>query len=221
MDIVCRLKHVKAIFCRHKMLRFRLHDGTKPRISSFCSHFVQFCLVSGRLFRWCCFLGGWFDFLAIRYSLPGSCPSLSYLHKSSDEVTWFFAPKLSEVIRVVWSTGVVLFSQRIGLFFLKKRIHSLRLTAFAPENRPSQKETIVFQPSIFRCYVSFREGNKNVWTCHVMLFSLRHANFKSLVVNVLVFLLEQVIVPWHCAKQTSFWKLSNRNSSPSSTAKGW
>ena len=30
---------------------------------------------------------------------------------------------------------------------------------FAPENRPSQKETIVFQPSIFRCYVSLREGN--------------------------------------------------------------
>ena len=29
---------------------------------------------------------------------------------------------------------------------------------FTPENRPSQKETIVFQPSISRCYVSFREG---------------------------------------------------------------
>ncbi len=26
---------------------------------------------------------------------------------------------------------------------------------FAPENRPSQKEPIVFQPSIFRCHVSF------------------------------------------------------------------
>ena len=31
-------------------------------------------------------------------------------------------------------------------------------TNIAPENRPSQKE-IVFHPSIFRCYVSFREGN--------------------------------------------------------------
>ena len=31
-------------------------------------------------------------------------------------------------------------------------------TNIAPENRPSQKETIVFQPSIFRDYVSFREG---------------------------------------------------------------
>ena len=31
-------------------------------------------------------------------------------------------------------------------------------TNIAPENRPSQKETIVFQPSILRCYVSFKEG---------------------------------------------------------------
>ena len=29
---------------------------------------------------------------------------------------------------------------------------------FAPENGPSQKERIVFQPLIFRGYVSFREG---------------------------------------------------------------
>ena len=29
---------------------------------------------------------------------------------------------------------------------------------FAPENRPSQKENGVFQPSIFRCYVSLSEG---------------------------------------------------------------
>ena len=37
-------------------------------------------------------------------------------------------------------------------------IPSLKLTANAPENRSSQKETIVFQPSIFRCEnVSFRE----------------------------------------------------------------
>ena len=34
---------------------------------------------------------------------------------------------------------------------------SLKLTSKAPENRPSQKETIVFQPSIFRCYVCFRK----------------------------------------------------------------
>ena len=31
-------------------------------------------------------------------------------------------------------------------------------TNIAPETRPSQKERIVFQPSMFRCYVSF-EGS--------------------------------------------------------------
>ena len=36
-------------------------------------------------------------------------------------------------------------------------LHSLKLTAKAPENRPSQKEMILFQPSIFRGeHVSFR-----------------------------------------------------------------
>ncbi len=39
-------------------------------------------------------------------------------------------------------------------------LHSLKLTANAPENRPSKKETIVFQPPIFRCEnVSLREGS--------------------------------------------------------------
>ena len=37
-------------------------------------------------------------------------------------------------------------------------IYTLPETNIAAENRPSQKETIVFQPSIFRGYVSFREG---------------------------------------------------------------
>ena len=36
---------------------------------------------------------------------------------------------------------------------------SLKLTAKAHENWVSQRETIVFQPSILRCYVSFRDGN--------------------------------------------------------------
>ena len=37
---------------------------------------------------------------------------------------------------------------------------SLKLTAKAPENRPSQEETIVFQPSILGAFaVSFREGS--------------------------------------------------------------
>ncbi len=30
-------------------------------------------------------------------------------------------------------------------------VPSLKLTAKAPENRPSQKERIIFQPTIFRC----------------------------------------------------------------------
>ena len=35
--------------------------------------------------------------------------------------------------------------------------YTLPETNIAPARKPSQKETIVFQPSIFRCYVSFRE----------------------------------------------------------------
>jgi len=38
-------------------------------------------------------------------------------------------------------------------------MHSLKLTAKAPENRPGPKRKPVFRPFIFRCYVSFREGN--------------------------------------------------------------
>jgi len=33
-------------------------------------------------------------------------------------------------------------------------------TNIASENRPSPKERIVFQPSIFSCYVGFREGSR-------------------------------------------------------------
>ena len=36
---------------------------------------------------------------------------------------------------------------------------SLKLIAKAPENRPKPNRRVVFQPSIFRGYVSFREGN--------------------------------------------------------------
>ena len=36
--------------------------------------------------------------------------------------------------------------------------NTLPETNIAPENRPSQNESI-FQPSIFSCYVSFRAGN--------------------------------------------------------------
>ena len=46
-----------------------------------------------------------------------------------------------------------------------KPLPSLKLTANAPENRPGPKRKVVFQPSIFRCYVSFREGTyrKNIY----------------------------------------------------------
>ena len=39
-------------------------------------------------------------------------------------------------------------------------LHSLKLTAKAPENRPNlpPKGNFIFQASIFRCYVSFRKG---------------------------------------------------------------
>ena len=40
-----------------------------------------------------------------------------------------------------------------------ERLHSLKLTANAPENRPGPKRKRIFQPSIFRFYVSFREDS--------------------------------------------------------------
>ncbi len=36
--------------------------------------------------------------------------------------------------------------------------NSLKLTSKAAENRPGPKRKLVFQPSMLRCYVSFREG---------------------------------------------------------------
>ncbi len=50
----------------------------------------------------------------------------------------------------------------------------------ATENRPSQKETIVFQPSIFRCEnASFREGSFHLdFSTHsCLIFSRSQANF--------------------------------------------
>jgi len=34
-------------------------------------------------------------------------------------------------------------------------------STLAPENMPGPKRKLVFQPSIFRCYVSLREGTHN------------------------------------------------------------
>ena len=52
-------------------------------------------------------------------------------------------------------------SQRFWFFILRPTSRcgiTLPKTNIAPENGPSQKETLVSQPSIFRCYVSFRAG---------------------------------------------------------------
>ena len=38
------------------------------------------------------------------------------------------------------------------------RAFTLPKTNIAPENRPGPKRKLVFQASIFRCYVSFKEG---------------------------------------------------------------
>ena len=50
-------------------------------------------------------------------------------------------------------------------------IHSLKPTANAPENRPSnpQKERIIFQPPTFRCKlaVSFRVTGNSVWNLNL------------------------------------------------------
>ena len=39
----------------------------------------------------------------------------------------------------------------LGSFVIANMLHSLKLTAKAPENRPGPKRKFVFQPSIFRC----------------------------------------------------------------------
>ena len=87
-------------------------------------------------------------------------------------VTWrsIFDPEQPILLRPssLWDRATVSNRKATGLGTsgkkktLKKKntptwwIHSLK-TNIAPENRPFQKDTIVFQPSIFRCYVSFRE----------------------------------------------------------------
>ena len=57
------------------------------------------------------------------------------------------------------SNGLV----EIAIYVVRIR-GTLPETNIAPENRSSQKEILIFQPSIFRCYVSFREGrSKLAW----------------------------------------------------------
>ena len=65
---------------------------------------------------------------------------------------------------IVFSSGVCQ-TQKSGIDGIVLRT-TLPETNIAPENRPSQKEpTVVFQPSMFRCHVSFREGI--VFVCFV------------------------------------------------------
>jgi len=54
--------------------------------------------------------------------------------------------------------------------------HSLKLKTKAPRNFTGPKRRVVFQPSMFRGYVSFREGSKwddgmrTVWgICYVLI----------------------------------------------------
>ena len=73
---------------------------------------------------------------------------------------------------------------------------SLKLTAKAHENRVSQRETIIFQPSILRCYVSFRDGNLFL----VMLFYIRAMNRSKSeyrIIIVLILLPSKMIMMMH------------------------
>ena len=51
----------------------------------------------------------------------------------------------------------------LGVFGGRNLIPSLKLTAKAPENRPKPNRKVVFQPFIFRGYVSSREGKWKIF----------------------------------------------------------
>ena len=59
----------------------------------------------------------------------------------------------------------------------------LKLTANAPENRVSQKETIIFQPFIFRGYVGFREGKKSEKFIDPLLLKPAHVDRVAVLPN--------------------------------------
>ena len=46
----------------------------------------------------------------------------------------------------------------MGKIMIGMKMITLSETNISPENRPGPKRKLVFQPSIFRCYVSFGEG---------------------------------------------------------------
>ena len=56
---------------------------------------------------------------------------------------------------------------------------TLSKTNIAPENRPSQKETIVFQPSIFGCELLVSERVYNIYISTYYVFSFESWNLMS------------------------------------------
>ena len=84
-----------------------------------------------------------------RQTLPGdSSPDL-------------FIPRSLEVTSNLWKDHVFTFPKRYMVV-----LPSLKLTAKVPENSPSQKETIVFQPSIFKGELLVSGRVDNLWVGH-------------------------------------------------------
>ena len=46
----------------------------------------------------------------------------------------------------------------MGKIMIGMKMFTLSETNISPENRPGPKRKLVFQPSIFRCYISLGEG---------------------------------------------------------------
>ena len=53
-----------------------------------------------------------------------------------------------------------------NFIYLKVNLYTLPETNVAPENRPKPNRKVVFQPSIFRGYVSLREGFIYIYIYH-------------------------------------------------------
>ena len=105
------------------------------------------------------------NFLRINWNLrsnflPMFFPSRPWKHGNNGRKNTPPSTKATRFKGVTASSTAASNGTRTKSFLFRgvKKVPSLKETAKAPENRPFQKETIVFQPSIFGCYVSFREG---------------------------------------------------------------
>lgn len=132
-DIVCQ--NMSNIFCkRHKILRFRLHDGPKPWISIFCWMNGFFSLV---------FLYVLFDFPAIKVQSPWFLPIpfvFAQILRWSDLV-WSDPLKLPSLKLWCVNCPLVLFSQRTGgSFFFGGHGKSVAKVFFLAKNVRSWKE---------------------------------------------------------------------------------